>query len=92
MLEDLGVEFRSSKSDRNLRERAISFHRAARIFDDRNLIDLPVYASDARFGEPRIKTIGMVDGDVLAVIWTPRKGRRRIISARKAHRSERKRL
>jgi hypothetical protein len=92
ILEDLGVEFRKSKADRNLRERAISFNVAARIFVDRDLVDFPVRESVARSGEERIMTLGIVDGDTLAVIWTPRNGRRRIISARKAHRSERKRL
>jgi uncharacterized DUF497 family protein len=42
------------------------------------------------YGEVRTIAFGVVDGRELAVVYTMRGGRRRIISARRAHRRERK--
>jgi uncharacterized DUF497 family protein len=42
------------------------------------------------YGEERIIAFGEVDGDELAIVYTMRRGRRRIISARRAHNRERK--
>lgn len=45
--------------------------------------------SDRR-GEERYTAFGIMSGRVIAVVWTPRGDRRRIISARVARRHERK--
>jgi len=43
-----------------------------------------------RTGENRFFTIGLLNGRMVVVVWTPRDGGRRIISMRKAHESEQK--
>ena len=45
---------------------------------------------DARFdyGEPRFTTVGVLDGRMVIVVWTPRGEVRRIISMRKANERE----
>ena len=54
--------------------------------------DGPIYEKmDDRqdYGEPRILTFGCVNGRILAVLYTPRDERYRIISARRANVRER---
>lgn len=43
-----------------------------------------------KYGEQRFVSVGKVEDNVLAVVWTPRDKTRRIISARPASRLERK--
>ena len=47
-------------------------------------------AEDARFdyGEPRFTTVGVLDGRMVILVWTPRGEVRRIISMRKANERE----
>jgi uncharacterized DUF497 family protein len=77
------------KSDRNLRERGFDF--AAQIFDG-----ITAERTDTRpdFGERRVVTLGEAQGIPLTVVCTDRAGGggvgRRIISARKSNRRERK--
>jgi uncharacterized protein len=80
------AEWDDAKSAWNLRERGFDFAHAARIFE-RPVIE----REDARqdYGEPRFVAIGTVDGEHLALVYTPRAGRVRIISARRASRKER---
>ena len=49
-----------------------------------------VTAEDARFdyGEPRFTTVGVLDGRMVILVWTPRGEVRRIISMRKANERE----
>ena len=57
------------------------------------IFDGPVLEKDDTrrdYGEARIIAFGMVDRHQLAVVYTVRAGNRRIISARRAHSSERK--
>jgi uncharacterized DUF497 family protein len=46
--------------------------------------------ADERFdyGEPRFRVIGRIDGDAFVVVYTPKLGRIRLISARRANRRE----
>jgi uncharacterized DUF497 family protein len=46
--------------------------------------------ADERFdyGEPRFRLIGRIDGETFVVVYTPRHGRIRLISARRASRRE----
>lgn len=76
------------KHKRNVRSRGIGFDVAARIFEGRTVEWL-----DDRFdyGERRIRAIGEADGGLLTVVYTLRGEVRRIISARRANRKERKR-
>lgn len=80
-------EWDEAKSEANFRARGFDFAYAALIFDGPTL-----ERNDDRadYGEPRIQAIGKVDGGVLFVVYTWRKGLvRRIISARLANRRER---
>lgn len=75
----------SEKAEINLRKHRVAFEDAARIFlDDYRYDDYDEFHSD---DEDRIKTVGFVM-NVLAVIYTERGDRNRIISARRANRKE----
>ena len=64
----------------------MSFQTAALVFYDENRIEM--YDSEHSLEEDRYNTIGMVE-DVLFVVYTERKDRLRIISARLANKKER---
>jgi uncharacterized DUF497 family protein len=71
-----------AKRERALRERHLDFADALDVFKGPTL-----QTPDRRFdyGEPRIKTLGLLQGRVLMIVWTPRGSARRIISMRKAN-------
>jgi uncharacterized DUF497 family protein len=79
------------KSNRNLRERGFDFDFATQIFDGST-----VERTDTRrdYGERRVVALGEAQGIPLTVVYTDRAGgggvERRIISARKSNRRERK--
>lgn len=79
------IEFDSEKRDRTLVERQLDFARAAEVFTGVN-----VTAQDVRldYGEPRFTTVGVLDGRMVVMVWTPRGEARRIISMRKANERE----
>lgn len=75
----------SEKAKINRRKHGISFETAARVFLDENSYDdFDEFHSDF---EERIKIVGRV-GRILAVIYTERDDRNRIISARQASKRE----
>lgn len=82
-----GFEWDAAKSDATLATRGLDFEAAARVF-----FGDYIEREDTRYayGEPRYVVIGEVDGRVITVVWTPRHGRRRIISARPASTRERR--
>lgn len=87
-------EWDPAKSARNYRDRGFDFGAAAQIF-----AGFTLERADTRreYGEDRILAIGRVAGIVLTVVYTDRRTRsglvvRRIISARRSNRHERKRL
>lgn len=87
-LRRLAMEFEwdEQKSERTRRERGFGFAEAVMIFAG------PVLEWEDRrqdWGETRILAVGAVGDDVLAVVYTDRGSRRRIISARKARKKER---
>lgn len=80
-------EWDDEKNRQNIAKHGVSFEEATRIFDGFT-VDLP----DDRFeyGEAREKSIGLVHGiAMIVVIHTARAGKTRIISARRAIKSER---
>jgi uncharacterized protein len=85
----MSFEWDPGKNARNVEKHGVSFATAALIFEG------PVFsAEDTRinYGEVRWNSIGMVAGvALLAVTHTDRRGVTRIISARPASQSERKR-
>lgn len=83
------IEFDSHKRDKTLAERSLDFARAGEVFAGVN-----VTFSDNRldYGEQRFNTVGMLDGRMVVVAWTPRGEVRRIISMRKTNEREQARF
>lgn len=79
-------EWDADKAALNLRKHGVRFETAAWVFNDANRIEL--YDSEHSTDEDRYNTIGMVD-NILFVVYTERKNRIRLISARPANRKER---
>lgn len=79
------IEFDPAKRDKTLRERGLDFARAGEVFEG-NSIDVPDDRLD--YGEQRWLTFGLLDGRHVAVVWTVRDDRRRIISMRHMHERE----
>ena len=82
---DYIIEWDDNKNKINKKKHGISFEFAAKVFlDDDRIDDFDEFHSD---DEDRIKTIGKVD-KILAVIYTERTEKYRIISARYATKKE----
>ncbi|HEU4820204.1 MAG TPA: BrnT family toxin [Qipengyuania sp.] len=78
----MDVEFDDEKRRRILDERGLDIARAEEIFDGAELS----WIDDRQdYGETRWNTFGSLDGRLVALSWTIRNGRRRIISMRKAN-------
>ena len=80
------IEWDTNKNDVNVKKHHISFETAARVFLDENRLDY--YDIVHSMNEDRYITIGLVD-EVIVVVYTLRKTRIRIISARLATSKER---
>lgn len=80
-------EWNSAKNAANITKHGIDFRNAVEVFDGPRLR----IRSDRR-GEPRRRVIGLTGGLVVAVAYTLRGRKRRIISARLASRQERRRF
>ena len=77
-------EWDEAKAASNLEKHLVDFQDAIGVFEGS-----VVETRSFRGREERWKAIGMVEGRELAVVYTWREGRRRIISARRAKRNER---
>lgn len=84
---ELEFEWDMDKAASNLKKHGVDFYKAARVFDDVNRREY--YDEEHSENEDRYHTIGMVD-KVLFVVYTERRNRIRIISARNANREERR--
>lgn len=87
-LEFRGLEFEwdDEKAKINFKKHGVRFEVALLVFFDEFLVE--DYDFDHSDDEDRIKVIGKVD-EVLVVIYTERKEKLRIISARRANKKER---
>ena len=83
------IEFDADKRAKTFTERGLDFARAAEVFLSA-CITIPDERQD--YGEPRLNTIGFLDGRMVVLAWTPRGEVRRIISMRKANDREQKRF
>lgn len=84
----MSFEWDEVKAEKNLRDHGVDFADAATIFED----DLALTISDDAPGEERFVTLGLdALGRHLVVVYTWREDRIRIISARKALKTERRR-
>ena len=82
---DYIVEWDDRKAEINKKKHKVNFETAAKVFlDDNRIDDFDEFYSD---DEDRVKTIGMV-GKILAVVYTERQEKYRLISARLADRDE----
>lgn len=83
---ELKIEWDDNKNVINKKKHGISFETAANVFLDENLyIDYDEFHND---DEDRWKVVGMVN-NILAVIYTERGEKYRLISARPATKKER---
>lgn len=79
-------EWDEQKEKINIQKHHISFNIAKQVFNDMNRIE--IYDIQHSLEEDRYNTIGMVE-DVLFVVYTERKEKVRLISARLATEKER---
>ena len=85
---DLDFEWDDEKADSNIEKHGISFEEATEVFLDPYYKE--VETRETSYGEVRYSVVGKIDDDFFVVVFTYRKNRVRIISARKAHRNERR--
>jgi uncharacterized DUF497 family protein len=78
-----------AKRARTLKERGLDFEDCTEVFAGPR-DEAPDERRD--YGEPRMRTVGLLHGRVVVVIWTPREGGRRIISMRRANDREKARF
>ncbi len=82
-------EFDPAKAAQNFKKHKVSFEEAASVFGDSMELTFP--DPDHSVGEMRWLSFGMSSrGRVLAVIYTERRGKVRLVSARVATKYERK--
>ena len=81
----MAITYDPAKRERTLRERGLDFDRASEVFAELT-IDIPDLRRD--YGEPRINSVGHLDGRMVIVCWTPRGEARHIISMRKTNERE----
>ncbi len=79
-------EWDENKNNLNIEKHGISFEKAKSIFDDVNNITEQTNRND----EYRYKTVGLIFEKLFTVIYTVRSSIFRIISARRANKSEEK--
>mgnify|MGYP001236544909 CR=1 FL=1 len=85
-MQDDRFEWDDDKARLNLVTHHIDFKDAKLVFDDPGLLDDPDDTMD--YGEERYRAIGIANGRMIAVFYTLRDARIRIVSARKATRTE----
>ncbi len=77
-------EFDPAKSDGNKAKHGIDFYEAQELWEDPDLIEIPVKTSD----EPRFLVVGKISEKHWSAVITYRGERIRIISVRRARREE----
>lgn len=81
-------EWDPRKNESNAGKHRIGFEDAISVFNDPRRLELDTTRPE--HGEQRTKVIGSIGPIVIAVIYTMREDRRRIISARRARTDERR--
>lgn len=77
-------EFDPKKSDSNKQKHGVDFHEAQALWDDPDLIEIPVQTID----EPRYLVIGTIEGKHWSGVITYRDEKIRIISVRRSRKEE----
>lgn len=78
-------EWDNEKRELNLKKHGVDFVGAIKVFDDQYRIEF----SSHRKGEERFQTVGSVHEIIISIVYTVRKNKKRIISARRASKNER---
>jgi uncharacterized protein len=83
------ITYDPAKRAWTIQERGLDFEDAAKVFAGLELTDL-----DERedYGEDRYQTMGLLDGRLVMVVWTPRGEDRHVISMRKCNDREKARF
>lgn len=81
-------EWDNNKNEHNFIKHGVDFSDAAKVFLDEKRITRENTRKDYR--ERRYQTIGMLNQVIMFVVYTWRSERLRLISARRAHKNERK--
>ena len=82
------ISYDSEKRDLTLARRGLDFADAAQVFAGTAL----TIEDDRRdYGEARYQTLGLLNGRLVMVVWTPRGETRHVFSMRKANEREKKR-
>jgi uncharacterized DUF497 family protein len=84
-----GIEWDDNKAASNLKKHKVSFETAQYVFSDPEKLERFDRSESNTSGEERWQTIGKV-GDVLFVVYTERKNKKHIISARIADKDDRR--
>jgi len=82
----MGISYDPAKNERNVRERGLSFERAAD-FD----FSTAVFNTEIRKGETRRIAVGYLDGRLHLLCYIPKPNGMRVISFRKTNKREAKR-
>ena len=80
----MDFEFDAGKSNSNKKKHGIDFYKAQALWDDPDLIEIPVKTSD----EPRFLVIGKISGKHWSGVITYRGEKIRIISVRRSRKEE----
>ena len=80
----MDFEYDPAKSASNLSKHGIDFEGAQALWDDPWMLEAPAKTED----EPRVLSIGKIEGKHWAAVWTPRGDAVRIISVRRARKEE----
>jgi uncharacterized DUF497 family protein len=86
MAGDDDFERHNAKARSNYAKHGVTFDTAKKAFSDPFVVEVLDDSED--HGEERFLLIGMVDGQLLTIVYTPRRGRFRLISARRSTRDE----
>lgn len=81
----MSITFDAAKNERNVAQRGISFELAEEFEWDGALI-----VEDTRkdYGERRFQVLGLIEGRLYMLVFTPRSGNVHVISLRKANKRE----
>ena len=76
------ITFDQAKRDRTFDGRGVAFEDAAFVFA---VETIDVVDDRKDYGELRIQTPGLLNGRLMAIVWTPRGDNRHVMSMRKAN-------
>jgi hypothetical protein len=79
----MNFEWDGKKAVANLHKHGVAYETAREVFDDPLSLEI-IDPMSGEFGEDRFKLVGIGGGQLLAVIYTERGDRVRLISARRA--------